>query len=215
MQTVAHLRWLFQQGLRGPFLIVAPLAVTPHWAREFDAWVPEMHVVSYAGRQDARDIAREYEIGWKAALDDLATQQQTDALKAMSARGHKNVTVMRANVIIVSSDTLRSDLDWLATIKWQALVVDEAHQVRNAQSKLCQAIDRLDAPHKVGARTGSTGTRVTPAELAALGLLTSVVAALLACCGAGVSDRHSHSKQPRRAVHAAAPAGPASVLVAR
>ncbi len=50
VQTVAHIRWLYSQGFRGPFLVVSPLAVTPHWAREFDAWTPKLHVVSYAGK---------------------------------------------------------------------------------------------------------------------------------------------------------------------
>lgn len=49
LQTVGfvdHLRR--QEGVKGPFLVVAPLSTIEHWAREFRGWT-DMNVVVYQG----------------------------------------------------------------------------------------------------------------------------------------------------------------------
>lgn len=158
VQTCVFLRTLFSKGLRGPFLVLAPLSCTPHWQREFEAWVPEMNVVSYAGASEARDLARTYEFGWTEALDDSITPGQKAAIKALPK------STLRSNVVIASYDTMRSDLSFFKSIEWQVLVVDEAHQIRNAESKLHQSIIECKFAHKLfltGTPIQVTNTAVT------------------------------------------------------
>lgn len=39
VQTITFLNYLFQTvNIRGPFLVLAPLSVIPHWKREFEGW---------------------------------------------------------------------------------------------------------------------------------------------------------------------------------
>jgi len=149
VQTVAHLRTLFQAGLRGPFLILSPLSCTPHWAREFEAWVPEMHVVSYAGKQEARDVAQEYELGWLSAMGDLTDSKLLDKARNLENNNRKRLRQLRAHVVIASYDTMRNATDFFRSVEWQAIVVDEAHQIRNEQSKLYQCIQECDIDYKV------------------------------------------------------------------
>ena len=143
MQTCAFLRTLFSKGLRGPFLVLAPLSCTPHWQREFESWVPEMSVVSYAGTSDSRDMASTYEFSWTKALGDSITGEQEKAIKSLPRK------TIRANVVISSYDTMRSDLAFFKSIEWQVLVVDEAHQIKNEQTKLYQSIAQCKFDHKV------------------------------------------------------------------
>ena len=49
---VAHLR---TQNIKGPYLVVAPLATLPNWVREFEKWLPSKPVVRYHGTAPERE----------------------------------------------------------------------------------------------------------------------------------------------------------------
>jgi SNF2 family DNA or RNA helicase len=103
--------------------VLAPLSCIPHWQREFDAWTPELFVVSYSGNQDSRDFARGYEMGWRDALADLATQSQKDKIESLPRR------LIRPNVVLASYDTMRGDTEFFKSVDWQVLVVDEVSEM--------------------------------------------------------------------------------------
>lgn len=132
---------MVHKNLRGPFLVIAPLAVTPHWQREFESWTDELSVVKYADNQLARELIQEYELGWSRAMG-CATPDELRKIKSM--KGH-----LRPNVIVVAQDTFRQDIEFFTRFKWQCIVVDEAHTVRNEKSKYFQCIQALDAQHKI------------------------------------------------------------------
>lgn len=141
IQSVAFLRTLFTKGLRGPFLVLAPLSCTPHWQREFETWTDEMSVVRYSDNQLSRDMVVTYELQWKSAMG-CATPVE---LAKMKSREMKDV--IRPNVIIASYDTFRHDLDFFQRVQWQCLIVDEAHLIRNEQSKMYQGLKTCDFSH--------------------------------------------------------------------
>ncbi len=45
----------------------------------------------------------------------------------------------RADVVVMSYETLRADVDWAAARPWAYCVLDEGHIIRNPKSKLAQA----------------------------------------------------------------------------
>lgn len=44
-------------GVRGPFLVVAPLTTLGHWAREIETWTP-MNCVTFSGCKEDRAVRR-------------------------------------------------------------------------------------------------------------------------------------------------------------
>lgn len=150
VQTIGFLRTLYSKGLRGPFLILAPLSCTPHWQREFEAWVDTMHVVRFADHMRSRNIAREYDLAWRKAMG-LATPEEKNRLSSSNMRGQ-----LRANVVIASNELFRVDVEFFQRVNWQCVIIDEAHSLRNPESKFYQCLQQCNFMHKVlltGVRT--------------------------------------------------------------
>ena len=53
------------------------------------------------------------------------------------------------NIIITSYDIVRNDVDFLGSIKWNYLVLDEGHVIKNTKTKTSIAIRRLVAAHRL------------------------------------------------------------------
>ena len=49
IQTVALFCHLYEMGVTGPFLVVAPLSTVPNWVNEFKRFAPTVPVVLYHG----------------------------------------------------------------------------------------------------------------------------------------------------------------------
>lgn len=48
VQSIAFLHAVFDYGIRGPFLVIAPLSTIGNWIREFDTWT-DLNVIVYHG----------------------------------------------------------------------------------------------------------------------------------------------------------------------
>lgn len=56
LQSISVLEFRRQKaGVRGPFLVVAPLTTLGHWAREIETWTP-MNSVTFSGGKDDRQV---------------------------------------------------------------------------------------------------------------------------------------------------------------
>ena len=118
-QTVAFLHYLHTMcGVRGPFLIVAPLSTIEHWSREVETWSGGVlnqcfyHVAAGVGR-DVRAFVREWE--WYYP-------------------GYKRNT-HKFHVLITTYEVAKADADYLAPIPWEAMIVDEGHKIRGPHSR--------------------------------------------------------------------------------
>ena len=87
-QSVAMLDHLHRQkGIRGPFLVVAPLSTLPHWKREVEQWT-HMNAVVFHGDKASRQVIRAYEFfdeddaHHEAQLAADARQASTDGVVA-------------------------------------------------------------------------------------------------------------------------------------
>ncbi len=144
VQTVSFMNWLRHDRRQdGPFICVVPLSTMPAWADTFNNWTPDVNYVIYTGREDARSIIREKEL----LVDG-------------------NPKKIRFNVLLTTYEYVLADWQFLSSIKWQFLAVDEAHRLKNRESQLYEKLQGFSAP----SRLLITGTPIqnTLGELSAL-----------------------------------------------
>uniref|UniRef100_W8AZH4 Chromodomain-helicase-DNA-binding protein 1 n=1 Tax=Ceratitis capitata TaxID=7213 RepID=W8AZH4_CERCA len=126
IQTICFLYSLFKvHHLYGPFLCVVPLSTMTAWQREFDLWAPEMNVVTYLGDVKSREMLRQYE--W-----------QFDGSKRL-----------KFNCILTTYEIVLKDKLFLGTLQWAALLVDEAHRLKNDDSLLYKSLKEFETNHRL------------------------------------------------------------------
>merc|ERR1719427_49835 len=59
IQTVALFCHMYEMGVMGPFLVVAPLSTVPNWVNEFKRFAPKVPCVLYHGSQAEREKLRQ------------------------------------------------------------------------------------------------------------------------------------------------------------
>jgi len=144
VQTVSFINWLRHDRRQdGPFICVVPLSTMPAWADTFNNWTPDVNYVIYTGREEARSIIRD---------------------KELLVDGNPRRT--KFNVLLTTYEYVLADWQFLSSIKWQFLAVDEAHRLKNRESQLYDRLRQFNAP----CRLLITGTPIqnTLGELAAL-----------------------------------------------
>jgi len=130
IQTITFLYSLYKEGhCRGPFLIAVPLSTLINWEREFALWAPDFYVVSYVGDKDSRIVIRENEL----SFEDNAVRKGDKAsrIKASTVKFH---------CLLTSYEMISMDAACLGSVQWEVLVVDEAHRLKNNQSKFFKVL---------------------------------------------------------------------------
>ncbi len=118
VQTVSFMNWLRHDRRQdGPFICVVPLSTLPAWADTFSNWTPDINYVCYTGREDARSIIREKEL----LVDG-------------------NPRKIRFHVLLTTYEYVLADWQFLSSIRWQFLAVDEAHRLKNRESQLYEKL---------------------------------------------------------------------------
>lgn len=126
IQTICFLYYLFKsQSLCGPFLCVVPLSTMTAWQREFAIWASEMNVVTYLGDVQSREMIREYEWCFQSSKR------------------------IKFNAILTTYEIVLKDKAFLGSISWAALLVDEAHRLKNDDSLLYKALFEFDTNHRL------------------------------------------------------------------
>eukprot|EP00804_Cyclotella_cryptica_P019561 CCRYP_014309-RB/>CCRYP_014309-RB protein AED:0.05 eAED:0.05 QI:460/0.93/0.87/1/0.73/0.5/16/4750/1370 len=120
-----QLQRIQETKIRGPFLVVAPLSLVSQWESESKEWAPDMNVVLYHGGADAREFLVKEEFYY--------TDQFTSKSTALSLR-RKHIT--KFHVLITTYEIVLKDVSVLSKIHWKALIVDEAHRLKNIKSRL-------------------------------------------------------------------------------
>lgn len=127
IQTIVFLYSLYREGhTKGPFLVSAPLSTIINWEREFEMWAPHFYVVTYTGDKDSRAVIRENEF----CFEDSGVKISKRAVKIRSQ------AQVKFHVLLTSYELITIDQAILGSIKWACLVVDEAHRLKNNQSKV-------------------------------------------------------------------------------
>lgn len=112
------------EKLPGPYMVIAPLATLPHWQRQIESWT-DLYCIRYTGNRQAREIIRDYEF-YKT-----------------------NTEQVKFDIFLTSYEVLYKDIDELKDFKFPAFVVDEAHRLKNKNSKILSAIQHLKTSFRV------------------------------------------------------------------
>lgn len=140
IQTIVFLYSLYKEGhCRGPFLVSAPLSTIINWEREFEVWAPDFYVVTYIGDKDSRSVIREHEL----SFEDGAVRSGSKA-----SRIRKDIPI-KFHVLLTSYELNCIDAATLSSVEWQILVVDEAHRLKNNQSKYFRVLNTYKINYKL------------------------------------------------------------------
>ncbi|CAL2045343.1 unnamed protein product [Caenorhabditis brenneri] len=140
VQSLTFLYTLMKEGhCKGPFLIAAPLSTIINWEREAEQWCPDFYVVTYVGDRDSRVVLREHEFSFVEG-----------AVRSGPKAGKMKTTEnMKFHVLLTSYETINMDKTILSSIEWGALVVDEAHRLKNNQSLFFKNLNEYTIHYRV------------------------------------------------------------------
>ncbi|TVY91870.1 Lymphocyte-specific helicase [Lachnellula willkommii] len=117
ISLVAHLR---EMEFYGPFLIVAPLSTLSNWIEEFEKWVPGLPVLLYHGTKPHRTKL-------------FKTEMEKNVDKSKRVNKH-------FPVVCTSPEMILKDENNFTKIKWEIIMIDEGHRMKNSNSKLFQVL---------------------------------------------------------------------------
>ncbi|KAL4590633.1 hypothetical protein LXL04_003570 [Taraxacum kok-saghyz] len=128
VQSVSMLGFLQNsQQIHGPFLVVVPLSTLSNWAKEFRKWLPDMNVIVYVGTRASREVCQQYEF-----FSDKNTGGTT-----------------KFDALLTTYEVLLKDKMVLSTIKWNYLMVDEAHRLKNSEASLYTTLKEFSTKNKL------------------------------------------------------------------
>ncbi|XP_037534895.1 chromodomain-helicase-DNA-binding protein 5 [Nematolebias whitei] len=140
VQTIVFLYSLYKEGhSKGPFLVSAPLSTIINWEREFEMWAPDFYVVTYTGDKDSRATIRENEF----TFEDSAVKSGRKVFRM------KKDTPIKFHVLLTSYELITIDQAILGSVTWACLVVDEAHRLKNNQSKFFRILNGYKIYYKL------------------------------------------------------------------
>ncbi|EYC35781.1 hypothetical protein Y032_0985g3291 [Ancylostoma ceylanicum] len=140
VQSLTFLYTLMKEGhSKGPFLIAAPLSTIINWEREAEQWCPDFYIVTYVGDRDSRMVIREHEFSFVEGA-------VKGGPKASRMRSQEN---MKFHVLLTSYECINMDKAILSSIEWEALVVDEAHRLKNNQSTFFKNLREYNINYRV------------------------------------------------------------------
>uniref|UniRef100_A0A672T8R3 Chromodomain-helicase-DNA-binding protein 5-like n=1 Tax=Sinocyclocheilus grahami TaxID=75366 RepID=A0A672T8R3_SINGR len=140
VQTIVFLYSLYKEGhSKGPFLVSAPLSTIINWEREFEMWAPNFYVVTYIGDKDSRAVIRENEF----TFEDSTVKSGRKVFRM------KKDAPIKFHVLLTSYELITIDQAILGSITWACLVVDEAHRLKNNQSKFFRILNGYKIYYKL------------------------------------------------------------------
>ena len=139
IQVIAVIAHLMIQGVKGPFLIVAPLSTLRNWESEFSRWCPNINKLVYHGSKDDREDMRKQ----------FMKLTKTKSGRSHRVNGHGAPIEDGFPVIITSYDIAMIDSTHLANFTWKYLVVDEGHRLKNKDCRLMKELKRIPSQQRV------------------------------------------------------------------
>lgn len=121
IQTISLLAWLAcEQHVWGTHLIVVPTSVMLNWETEFKKFAPGLKVLTYYGSPKERKEKRR---GWS----------KTNAL----------------HVVITSYQLVITDAPVFRRKRWEYMILDEAHNIKNFKSQRWQTLLNFNTRHRL------------------------------------------------------------------
>ncbi|KAM8727380.1 chromodomain-helicase-DNA-binding protein 8 isoform 3-T3 [Acanthopagrus schlegelii] len=130
IQSITLLSEIYNAGIQGPFLVIAPLSTITNWEREFSTWT-NMNAIVYHGSLASRQMIQQYEMYCK------------------DEKEHLIPGAYKFDALITTFEMILSDCPELREISWRCVIIDEAHRLKNRNCKLLDSLKMLDLEHKV------------------------------------------------------------------
>lgn len=127
VQCIAAIAHLVSMNVRGPYLIVVPLSTLPNWVNEFKRFAPKVPVMLYHGPKAEREWLRR----------DIRKSKEVDGQWYTQP------------VVCTSYEVAMADRQYLMSMRWKYLIVDEGHRIKNAQCRLIKELRMYDSTHRV------------------------------------------------------------------
>ncbi|KAG4402811.1 hypothetical protein GLYMA_02G281000v4 [Glycine max] len=128
VQSVSMLGFLQNaQQIHGPFLVVVPLSTLSNWAKEFRKWLPDMNIIIYVGTRASREVCQQYEF----------------------YNEKKPGKPIKFNALLTTYEVVLKDKAVLSKIKWNYLMVDEAHRLKNSEAQLYTTLSEFSTKNKL------------------------------------------------------------------
>ena len=125
LQASVFLDYLWTaQKIRGPFLVVAPLSTIPHWEREIGEWT-SLRAITFYESKARRRLMKQYEFYYPTT------------------------TIPKFQVLITTYEYVMKEAELFATFKWRCIVIDEAHRLKNHESKLFNTMKEFHTDFKL------------------------------------------------------------------
>jgi len=129
IQTVALFCHMYEMGVPGPFMVVAPLSTVPNWVNEFKRFAPKVPCLLYHGNQQERAILRE-------KLEDTVKCEELDGKEMMQ-------------VVVTSYEIAMNDRSTFQNIQWRYIVVDEGHRLKNMNCRLIKELKQYHSANRL------------------------------------------------------------------
>jgi len=129
IQTVALFCHMYEMGVSGPFLVVAPLSTVPNWVNEFKRFSPKVPCVLYHGNMQERLLLRD-------KLTEVTTCEEVDGKDMM-------------NVVVTSYEIAMNDRAAFSSIMWRYIVVDEGHRLKNMNCRLIRELKQYHSANRL------------------------------------------------------------------
>lgn len=121
IQTISLVAFLREyKKLDRYYLIIVPKSCIPNWIKEFKLWLPEVKVVNLIALKEERD-------------EIIKNQLVKD----------------KFDVCITTYEGARICIGNLRKFKWQYLIVDEAHKLKNEASVLSKQLRTIDSKYRL------------------------------------------------------------------
>ena len=132
--------------------MIAPLSTLQHWYREFTSWTG-LNTIVYHGSAKDRELIREHEFAFECDRPKSGVAFNSSYLKKCMPRGKSKLERQwMVQVVITTPEILvADDFSELTSVEWEVLVVDEAHRLKNHQSKFAVNLrdDRFQFNHSL------------------------------------------------------------------
>jgi SWI/SNF-related matrix-associated actin-dependent regulator of chromatin subfamily A member 5 len=118
---VAILSYVYEfKKIRGPHLIVAPKSTISNWMKEFTKWTPFFKVVQLNPKMEVRE--------------QIIKEELVDG---------------KFDVCLTTYEAINICFSALKKFKWQYFIVDEAHKLKNKDSKISTLSRQLQARNRL------------------------------------------------------------------
>lgn len=122
IQTLTFLNFLDKNtDFHGPHLIVVRTNTLNQWCSEIEKW-SHLNYLTYTGQPETRNILQQYQVPY---IDD---------------DGNKVANKYSFNILLVTYDMFLKDSDFMSSIDWQNVIVDEGHRIKNKEGKKHNAL---------------------------------------------------------------------------